>query len=51
MVIIAKNFIKQQLSQTFFLTHKTYLFIETTVKTVPNALVQCYNMRLGFNST
>ena len=51
MVIVAKDFIKQQPSKTFILTHKTYLFIKTTIKTVPNALVQCYYMRLGFNST
>ena len=39
MVIIAKDFIKQQLSQTFILTHKTNLFIKTAVKTEQNELV------------
>ena len=51
MVIVAKDFIKQQTSKTFILTHKTYLIIKTAVKTEPNALVQCYYMHLGFNST
>ena len=47
MVMIAKNFIKQQPSETFIFTHKTYLFIETTVKTVHIALVQWYYMLWG----
>ena len=47
MVIIAKNFMKQQLSQTFILTHKTYLIIKTTIKTVHNALDQWYYMLWG----
>ena len=47
MVIVAKDFIKQQPSKTFILTHKTYLFIKTTVKTVHNALVQWYYLLSG----
>ena len=47
MVIVAKDFIKQQPSKTFILTHKTYLFIKTTVKNVHTALVQWYYLLSG----